>query len=141
MSPAPTPRTRRGRTGIAAEAVARRYLDSLGWTILGVNLVAGRGELDLVAVDPDAPGVLVVVEVRGARSDRFGRPEESVDRRKLARVQQSALALLRGSWRDRVAAAHVRAVRIDVIAVELDPAIGPGMGGPSLRHLRGVDAG
>jgi hypothetical protein len=40
-----------------------------------------------------------------------------------------------------VAAAHVRAVRVDVIAVELDPAIGPGMGGPSLRHLRGVDAG
>src|SRR5262245_9035549 len=139
MSPAPSPRTRRGRTGIAAETVARRYLDSLSWTILGSNVVAGQGELDLVALDAAAPGILVVIEVRGTRSDRFGPPEASVDRRKLARVQHSTLALLQGGWLARIGVRHVRAMRIDVIAVELDPSIGRGLGGPRVRHLRNVD--
>jgi putative endonuclease len=138
MSPVPTPATRRGRTGIAAEAIARRHLEALGWTILAVNVPAGRGELDLVALDPDAPGALVVVEVRGSRTQRFGAPEESVDRRKLARVRAAAFELLRTGWPVQHAAGRHRAVRIDVIAIDLDPAIGRGAGGPVVRHLRGV---
>ena len=102
--------------------------------------MAGRGELDLVALDPDAPDVLVVVEVRGARGDRFGLPEESVDRRKLARLRQAALVLIRSGWPTAMGVRWVRTVRIDVIAVDLAPSIGPGMGGPRLRHIRGVDA-
>jgi len=138
MSPVPTPRTPRGRTGIAAEAVARRHLAGAGWTILGGNVVVGRGELDIVALDPDAPGTLVIVEVRGTRTRRFGAPEESLDHRKLDRLHSASLALLRsGWWRDQ--GIHAGApIRLDVVAVDLDPRIGPEAGGTRIRHFRGV---
>jgi putative endonuclease len=138
MSPAPTPRTARGRTGIAAEAVARRYLEDSGWIILAANLVVGQGELDLVALDPATPRTIVVVEVRGRRSPRFGAPEESVDRAKLARIQAAAFRLLRSGWREGMGLQGARTLRIDVIAVDLDPATVRIAGRPALRHLRGV---
>ncbi len=139
MSPAPTPKTARGRTGIVAEEAARRFLGELGWSIVGRNVVVGRGELDLVALDPGEPGVLVIVEVRGARTGRFGAPEESVDGRKLARTWAAAGALMRSAWPARHGIA-ARAMRIDVVAVDLRWATGPDMDGPTIRHLRGVTA-
>lgn len=140
MSPVPTPRTGRGRTGIEAEAIARRYLEHLGWTILATNVVVGRGELDLLATDPEAPGTLVVVEVRGRRSPRYGAPEESVDRSKLSRVQAAAFELLRSGWSAGSRAPRTWALRVDVIAVDLDPALARIAGRPVVRHLRGVTA-
>ena len=137
MSPVPTPRTARGRTGIAAEAIARRYLEAAGWTILGANVIVGRGELDLVALDPDAPGALVVVEVRSARSDRFGSPEESIDRRKLVRLRLAVGTLLRSSW-PMDHGIRPSATRLDVIAVDLDPSVLRVSGAPRVRHIRGV---
>jgi putative endonuclease len=136
MSPAPTPRTTRGRTGVAAEAVARRHLEERGWTIVAVNVVVGHGELDLVALDPHDPGALVVVEVRGARTARFGAPEESVDARKLARLRTSVSGLLRSEWLADHGLGRPRMVRFDVVAVELARGMGRG---PVVRHLRGVD--
>ncbi len=138
MSPVPTPRTSRGRTGLAAEAVARRHLEDAGWIIVGANVVVGRGELDLVALDPDSPGTLVVVEVRGTRTGRFGAPEESVDHRKLARVRTTAFALLRSGWPMAHGLGRIRAIRVDVVAVELGSTFTPGSGRPVFRHLRGV---
>jgi putative endonuclease len=138
MSPAPSRRTARGRTGIAAEAVARRHLESAGWTILGANVVVGRGELDLVALDPDAPCTLVIVEVRGTRTGRFGAPEESLDRRKLASLRASAVGLVRSGWVRELGHATPPGVRLDVIAVDLDPQLGRDLGGPRVRHIRGV---
>jgi putative endonuclease len=136
MSPTPTPRTARGRTGIAAEAVARGHLVALGWAIVAANVVVGHGELDLVALDPDAPGTLVVVEVRGARTTRFGAPEESVDARKLARLRSTVWGLLRSDWLADHGLPRPRMVRIDVIAVELDAGASPA--GHAVRHLRGI---
>jgi putative endonuclease len=137
MSPMPTSRTSRGRTGIIAEALARRHLEQSGWTVLDANVIVGRGELDLVALDPDAPGVLVIVEVRATRTGRFGAPEESLDHRKLARLRAAALALLRSGWLHEHGL-HAVTIRLDVVAIDLDPSIGPGAGGPSIRHVRGV---
>lgn len=138
MSPAPTPRTARGRTGIVAEAAARRHLEAAGWTIVAANVLVGRGELDLIALDPADPGTLVFVEVRGARSDRFGAPEESLSPRKLARLRTSVVALLRSGWPETRGLGAVRSIRIDIVAVDLDPWLAPGVGGPRLRHIRGV---
>jgi Holliday junction resolvase-like predicted endonuclease len=138
MSPAPTPRTSRGRTGITAESVARAHLRAQGWVIVAGNVIVGRGELDLVALDPEAPDALVIVEVRGTRTSHFGAPEESVDARKLARLQVAALELLRSGWHRSVGLARPRQLRIDVIAVDLDPALIRITGAPNIRHLRGV---
>ncbi|MBN1773139.1 MAG: YraN family protein [Deltaproteobacteria bacterium] len=82
-------RLERGR---AAEALVRRELERRGWTVLGANVRAGRGELDLCAL---AGGVLHVVEVRSRVGRHAGHPLESVGpakRRRLARTVGAALA-------------------------------------------------
>ncbi len=145
MSPVPDPRTPRGQVGLEAEEVARRYLGSLGWIIRGSNLVIGRDELDMVCTDPDGSEDLVFVEVRGHTSGRFGAAEESIDRRKLARICRAALQLLRSGWPEEHGALGGRPQRIvtwrvDVIAVELHPMLARDIGGPRIRHIRGVTA-
>ena len=82
----------RRERGRAAEALVRRELERRGWTVLGANLRAGRGELDLCALQG---GVLHVVEVRSRVGRHAGHPLESVGpakRRRLARTVAAALA-------------------------------------------------
>jgi len=137
MIPAPDPRTIRGRIGRDAEDVAHRFLESLGWRILARNLVVGRDEIDLVCLDADGPA-LVCVEVRGHSTSRFGAAEESVDHRKLARNQRAAMALVRSGWMLERGVPAWTTWRVDVIAVELRPSLARGLGGPTVRHIRGV---
>lgn len=118
--------------------IAARRLDSSGWTVLAANVVVGRDEVDLVAVDPGPPAALVFVEVRSNTSGRFGAPEESVVGRKLRRTYRAAFALIRGgSLPDGVALPRLP-WRVDVIVVEHGPSLGRDVGGPVVRHLRGV---
>lgn len=67
-----------------------------GYKILGRRLRIGlRDEIDLIARDGE---VLVFVEVKTRRTEAFGRPVESVDRRKrhaLSRAATRYLARLR----------------------------------------------
>ena len=102
----------------------------------------GQGEIDIVAVEPGGggrPGVLVFVEVRSRRSDRFGTPEESLDRRKLMRLWRAAMGLRRlGVLPDGEPLPRL-ATRVDLIAVDLAPSLGQGIGGPGIRHVRGLD--
>ena len=137
MSPSPDPRTIRGRVGRDAEDIARRFLESLGWQVLARNLVVGRDEIDLVCLDAEGP-TLVCVEVRGHSTSRFGAAEESMDRRKLARNQRAALSLVRSGWMLEGGLSARTPWRVDVIAVELRPSLARGVGGPTVRHIRGV---
>src|SRR4051794_29776093 len=95
--PAPRHRGRRA-AGDLAEAFVAERLTALGWSIIARQVAVGRDELDLVAVEPatqDGADTLVFVEVRSARSERFGGPEESVVRGKAARTYRAAMTLLR----------------------------------------------
>ena len=58
-----------------------RRLAIAGWRVLARQLRVGRDEVDILAVDPGPPPVVVVVEVRSRRSPRFGPPEERLDER------------------------------------------------------------
>ncbi len=112
--------------GAFGEARAAEYLESEGYRILARNVRAGGVELDLVA----SLGPLVVfVEVKTRRSDRYGRPEEAVDARKQARLRRGAMAWMR-EHRQR------GRLRFDVIAIS------PGEGGSNadwiVRHLAGA---
>src|SRR4051794_32880427 len=95
MAALPDRRTERRRSGDRAEALVRRYLRSLGWTLLAHNVAIARDELDVVAVDLGPPQMLVFVEVRSNVSGRFGAPEEFLAGGKLARTYRAALAVLR----------------------------------------------
>lgn len=111
-------RTDAQRSGDAAEDLVADRLTAAGWTILGRNLRVGRYELDLVAVDPGPPGMLVAIEVRWRAGREFGLPEETVDHRKRTRVRAAAYGLLeRGALPDGSALPHLP-LRFDLVVVE-----------------------
>ncbi len=81
-----------------------------GKRIVVRNFRTRWGEVDIVACDKK---VLVFVEVKVRTSERFGLPEEAVDRRKLDKIARVA---------EYFAALHPelpQVLRIDVAAVEV----------------------
>lgn len=71
-----------------AEAKAAAFLLELGYQIIAHNYRAGRGELDLVAVERD---VLVFVEVRARRERDWLGAEKSIGPQKQKLLNRSAL--------------------------------------------------
>lgn len=130
-------RTRGQRVGDAAEALVARRLAEAGWTIVGRNVRVGRGELDIVAIDPGPPAALVVVEVRWRRDRGFGLPEETVGWRKRRHLRAAAMRLLDEGLRDGRALPALP-LRFDLVVVE--PAVAAG-GEPRIRHHRYVLGG
>ena len=121
-------RTAVQRLGDAAESVVVARLEAAGWTILARQLRVGRAELDIIGVDPGPPRQLVVVEVRWRRRRDYGLAEETVDRRKQARIHQAAFR-----WLDESGPGFARLpIRFDVIVAE------PGAPGDAavIRHHR-----
>lgn len=114
--------------GERGEAAAAAWLASRGWTILARRWRCPYGELDLVAIDPDH--VLVAVEVKLRRGSRAGKPLESIDRRRLARLRAAL-----GRFRAEAQASPGEGTRVDLVAVR--PA---GEGLWRLAHHRAVDA-
>ena len=120
-------RTAAQRAGDAAEARVAAHLEALGWRVLARHVRVGRAELDLVVVDPGPPATLVIVEVRWRSRRDFGLPEETVDRRKRARLRRAG-ALLRasGALPDGTSLPNLP-YRADLVVVEP---------GDRLRHYR-----
>jgi putative endonuclease len=110
--------------GSAAEDLVKARLEAAGWTVLARNVHVGRAELDLIAIDPSPPGMLVVVEVRLRSRRDFGLPEETIDWPKRARLRQAGWR-----WRSEQAAAPHLPLRFDLVVVE------PGRP-PIVRHHR-----
>lgn len=103
----------RQRSGRQAEDAAEALLLAAGHGLVARNLRLGHLEVDLVTIDP-ADGSLVLTEVKARRSGRHA-PELRVDRAKRRHLVLAASMLAcRPAFR-------ARAVRFDVVAVELDP--------------------
>ena len=91
--------------------MARRHLESSGYTILDSNYRTRSGEIDLIA---EKDGVLVFVEARTRRGTVFGSPEESITAQKRSRLIQTAEEYIQlhregpTNW------------RIDLVGVQLD---------------------
>ncbi len=134
-----TPSTRpagpRGAIGASAEDAAARYLAALRWTILARNVRVGRDEIDIVAMDPETPRCLVMVEVRSASTTRFGSPQESVDARKVSRLYRAAMSLRRLGHPDVPIDAGVRVWRVDLLTLTRGQAKRWSVEG----HMRGVE--
>lgn len=115
--------------GLDAEAAVASWLTDAGWRVLARRWRVADGELDLVCLDPDQ--TLVAVEVRARGSPRAGAPEESVDRRRIARLRAALARYARSSG------IVARRLRIDLVSVsaEREPA-----GRWRLRRLPAIDA-
>jgi putative endonuclease len=123
------------RIGDAAEGIVASRLAADGWQIVGRNVRVGRAELDIVAIDPGPPAVLVFIEVRWRRSRGFGLPEETFDQRKRGHLRRAIGRLsASGTWPDGSPLPDLP-MRVDLVAVE--PPTRPG-GAPRSRHHRSV---
>lgn len=99
--------------GAVVEAAARAYLLKAGLSDVAANAHYRFGELDLVMRDGK---VLVFIEVRYRRDDRFGGGAASIDRRKRHKLVQAAQAFLIAHREFANAAC-----RFDVIDADGDP--------------------
>ncbi|MDR2780323.1 MAG: YraN family protein [Synergistaceae bacterium] len=95
--------------GEDGERLAAAYLERLGWRIIDRNVRAGRGELDIIAMDGNE---LVIVEVRSRKIGKLSPSETTVGPRKIGRLLKSARiyverAAYGGNWRIDVAAVTV----------------------------------
>jgi putative endonuclease len=73
--------------GVAAEALAARFLATRGLTIVGRNYRCRGGEIDIIARDGRT---VVFVEVRLRRSAEYGGAAESITARKRRRLRLAA---------------------------------------------------
>ena len=99
---------RRGKKG---ENFACDFLRDIGYKIIHRNWRCRWGEIDIIAKDGET---LVFVEVKTAKSDKFGSPLDWVDGRKQEHLTKSALQYLMDEVGEDVP------VRFDVIAVHLN---------------------
>jgi putative endonuclease len=111
-------------TGLWGEKQAEVYLRRRGMSILGRRVRAGRrDEIDLVARDGSS---LVFVEVKTRRNEDFGRPMDSVDRRKRQTLSRGAVRYLRARGGPGL---PFRFDVVEVIGAETDARE------PSIRHI------
>ncbi|MGD9892125.1 MAG: YraN family protein [Dehalococcoidia bacterium] len=102
----------RAALGAFGERLAAGHLRRAGYEIVATNVqVRPWGEIDIVA---RRDGVLVLVEVRTRRGDRFGGAAWSITPAKQRRMLRAATVYL-GARIDETPAA-----RIDVVLVHLD---------------------
>lgn len=76
-------------TGKLGEEMALKYLECKGYKIIQRNFRTGRGEIDIIAEKNES---LIFVEVRTKVGERFGAPEETIDRRKRYKLRGNAKA-------------------------------------------------
>jgi len=111
----------------AGEDVAAAYLTGLGWQVLARNWRCRAGELDIIALEPGPPAVVVFCEVKCRRGLGFGQPLEAITAAKRAKLRDLAVLWLREQPRP------VPRFRIDGLGVLL-----PLDGRHQVTHLRGI---
>lgn len=98
----------------AGEDAAAAYLERLGWRILERNWRCRAGELDIIAVQPGVPEVVVFCEVKSRRGTAFGQPIEAITSAKLAKLRELAYYWLKEQPH------RAPAIRLDAIGVLFD---------------------
>ncbi len=111
------------KSGRWGEQQAVRLLKSKGWKIVGERIHVGRhDELDIIA---QAGCVLVFVEVKMRKNEKFGRPFSAVNKDKRRRICRAAMAWLKKKKREP------EHIRFDVVEVIGEPDGQP----PEIRHI------
>jgi len=98
------------KIGRLGEEIAKKYLQANRYAIIEQNYRTKRAEIDLVAL---YKGILIFIEVRTKRGERFGIPEESLNRKKRIKLTGNAKAyVVKKKWQ--------KTYRIDTICIVLD---------------------
>lgn len=95
-----------GKTG---ETVAEKHLKKKGYKILERNYRTELGEVDIIAMHK---GVIVFIEVKARKSNRYGTAKFAVTPLKQRKISMVALAYLKNNG-------HINArARFDVVAID-----------------------
>ena len=94
--------------GRQSELLAAKFLVKQGYKILASNYSTPAGEIDIIAKEKD---VIVFVEVKARRSDRYGSPERAITKTKQRKISMVALSYLKENRQSNAKA------RFDVVTV------------------------
>ena len=97
------------KIGRQGEMIAVKYLEKKGYTIVEQNHRTKYSEMDLITTKKN---VLVFVEVRTKTNERFGTPEETINKNKIRRLIRSAQAYVAFKK-------YIKSYRIDAVCVVL----------------------
>jgi len=106
--------------GKEGERIAEQYLKRKGYKLVERNYRCSAGEVDLIVLDRR---VIVFVEVKTRRHERFGIPLESVHPRKQRKMIKTAL------WFLSEHNLHNRDARFDVVGIAF------GARAPVVEHI------
>lgn len=101
----------KSRIGKLREAEAARYLRAQGYVLLEQNYRCRLGEIDIVAREG---AYVVFIEVKYRADARYGYPQESVDKRKIARLHRAAQYYLLERYKN---GKETPPCRFDVVAI------------------------
>lgn len=77
------------KTGDDGETLAVELLEAKGYTIVKRNYRYGKGEIDIIAKDPNEKG-LVFIEVKSRKNLEFGLPDEAITKNKIKQLKRIA---------------------------------------------------
>ena len=106
-------KTQNYKKGREGEEIAREYLIKKGFRLIESNYSNKLGEIDLIMVDKD---ILIFIEVKMKIGDRFGTPEEMINKYKLSRIKRVAEGFL---ILEKIAKNYQK-YRIDAVCIVLD---------------------
>lgn len=102
---------KKGREG---EEIAREFLKEKGFRLIESNYSNVLGEIDIIMSDKDW---LVFVEVKLKIGDKYGSPEEMINKSKLAKVRRVAESFL---VLEKEIAKNFEKYRIDAVCIVLN---------------------
>jgi len=111
--------------GKEGESKAVDFLKKKGYKIIETNYRKRTGEIDIIAFDP-AYGEYVFIEVKTRRNLKFGYPEESVDKKKMQKIIETAKTWLMDKNIDDPE------WRIDIISIEWEEE------SPKIDHIQNI---
>ncbi len=102
---------RKGRDG---EEIARELLKEKGFRLIQSNYSNVLGEIDLIMTDKDW---LVFVEVKLKIGDKYGSPEEMINKNKLSKIKRVAESFL---VLEKEVAKNFEKYRVDAVCIVLN---------------------
>ncbi|MDD4027193.1 MAG: YraN family protein [Candidatus Shapirobacteria bacterium] len=100
--------------GKGGEEMARDFLAKKGYQIVEMNYENKIGEIDLIIIDKDW---LVFVEVKLKVGDKFGNPEDMINKKKLSQIKRVAESYL---VLEKKVAKKFKKYRIDAVCIMLN---------------------
>jgi len=100
--------------GKGGEEMAKEFLMKKGFELVEMNYENVIGEIDLIMIDKDW---LVFVEVKLKVGDKFGTPEEMINKRKLSQVKRVAESYL---VLEKKKVKQFKKYRIDAVCIMLN---------------------